>query len=152
MKKHLIVIGIAVLLLIVGLSGCIGDEATAKSKGEEYLKEDFDSLRLYFAIMEEETTVNQYGKDAWKVTVSGELWQDWEYVSSFSESCYVKKENGEWRVSDTKIPAEQISDSSEDSNGWNNDFFLGLSTNCCITMFIVWIVICVIFFLLIRRG
>ncbi len=149
MKKQVILVGLLSIFLVTVLSGCIGDEATAKSKGEEYLNEKIDSLWYHFAIVEQETSVYEYGKDAWRVTISGELYRDWEYVRSFSESCYVKKENGKWRVSDTEIPAEQINDSSEDSD---DDFFLGLSANCCITLFIVWIVVCVIFFLLIRRG
>jgi rhodanese-related sulfurtransferase len=78
----------------------MGDEITAKSKGEDYLNEKIDSYWGHFLIVDKEININQYDKDVYRVTISGELWQDRKYLYSFSESCYIKKENGKWCISD----------------------------------------------------
>lgn len=151
MRHKFIIIGITTILIFVSLSGCVTDESTAKEKGEKYIKNKLDILWNYFAILYDDTSVYQYGKDAWEVRVSGELYQDWKYVKSFTESCYVKKENGDWTISETEISAEPLErDEGGDSSNSIHDMITTFGIYGIIGCLIV--MVSVIVFIIIYGG
>ena len=87
MKKQLIAIGTAVLLLVVGLSGCTAsDEFNADIEARLYLKERFNTDKV-----ETKNTVT-LSENTWRVDCRvfwGGMWR--------AESVVVEKSNGDFK-------------------------------------------------------
>jgi hypothetical protein len=114
MKKIAIVIPILFLLFMELFNGCTSinssKESEAKAIGEAFLTQKIEHLYPLFHIKNITISIDTVGNDVWRVIYTGNAYEGQRVtpVRQVVEECYVKKENGNWIISNDSNFTDQI--------------------------------------------
>jgi hypothetical protein len=115
MKKIVIVIPILILLFMELFNGCTSinssEESEARAIGDAYLRNKIEHLYPLFYIENITISIDNEGNGVWRVIYTGDAYDAYQRfipVRQLVEECYVKKENGNWIISNDSNFTDQI--------------------------------------------
>jgi hypothetical protein len=107
MKKIVLVIPILILLFMELFNGCTSINSSEESEvrviSDAYLRNKIEHLYPLFHIENITISIDNQGNGVWHVILLGDAYNAYQRftpVRQLVEECFVKKENGNWLISD----------------------------------------------------